>query len=86
MKSESAPTRRPDRGFTLVELLVVISIIAMLIALLLPAIGRSREVARRSLCSSNERQIAIAIQMYADSNKSWMFAHWNSIVTPTSAY
>ncbi len=53
-------------GFTLVELLVVISIIGMLVALLLPAIQAARESARRTQCTSNLRQIGLAIDQYID--------------------
>src|SRR5947209_20181620 len=55
-------------GFTLVELLVVISIIAALAALLLPALNKTKEQGRATLCRSNMRQLTQAILDYADEN------------------
>src|SRR5262245_46276864 len=56
------------RAFTLIELLVVIAIIGILAALLLPTLGRAKESGRRAACSSNLRQLAIALSVYAVEN------------------
>jgi len=77
---------KPHGGFTLVELLVVIGIIAVLISILMPALTKARISAMRTVCKSNLRQDAMAITMYANDNKgrypsgvlyNWPFAGGN---------
>lgn len=59
-------------GFTLVELLVVISIIALLIALLLPALHAARSTAKRVMCMSNQRQLGLCFRAYANDHDGWL--------------
>jgi prepilin-type N-terminal cleavage/methylation domain-containing protein/prepilin-type processing-associated H-X9-DG protein len=63
------------RGFTLIELLVVIAIIAVLIGILLPALGAARQSSRATVCLSNQRQLVIGWTIYADENRDVMVPH-----------
>jgi prepilin-type N-terminal cleavage/methylation domain-containing protein/prepilin-type processing-associated H-X9-DG protein len=86
----SFPQNRPlRRGFTLIEILIVIAIIILLALILFPVFGRARESARRASCQSNMRQLALAVRMYTEdyshklaaraSNTAWQTPYLNYI-------
>ena len=70
------------KGFTLIELLVVMVIIALLVGLLLPALGRAREEARKTQCRSNLRQIGLAMNIYANDNKGFIPVVYGTALGP----
>ena len=69
--------RNGIRYFTLIELLVVIAIISILAAMLLPVLSRAREMGHRTVCLSNQRQVAVAMLMYADEHDEAV-PHWET--------
>ncbi len=67
---------RGGRTFTLIELLVVVAIISVLMSLLLPALGASKELARKTKCSGNLKSVGICIQSYSMDNADWLPASY----------
>ncbi len=60
---------QPANGFTLLELLAVVGVIALLAALLLPALGRAKDSGHRTVCLNNLKQLVLAVRMYADDSQ-----------------
>jgi prepilin-type N-terminal cleavage/methylation domain-containing protein/prepilin-type processing-associated H-X9-DG protein len=68
-------------GFTLIELLVVIGIIGLLIAILLPTLGKAREQAKATACASQLRQLGLGLMIYAQNNAGWLpsWSGWHQL-------
>lgn len=74
----------PRAAFTLIELLVVIAVIALLIGILLPALGSAREAGRSAKCLSNQRQIGAAMVLYANANRDFAPREGVEPLSPTA--
>ena len=73
-------------GFTLVELLVVISIIALLLSILMPALGKARKKAQAIVCMSNLKQIGVGMQLYLQNNRNTFMTHYGDLISQKGWY
>lgn len=67
---------RPTRGFTLVEMLVVIAIIAVLAGIMMPILGKARDKGRQTACVSNQHQLALAVAIYGEDHDAFPGPYW----------